>query len=1502
MIHRLRVVWRSLFSFLLALLGCLAALGQSPSRETVRSVQEPSAASQPYSAVTPGPPPGDPPSPETPIPDTPRSEDPIPLRRLRVTPEQLPAVLKQLDLGPVRRMPREELEQQLRAARQMLEESRRLPFLADLRLTAVLEGNDLIGQAECEIINPGPSPRLMVLEPLRVALSGATWSDGRPAVVGTPSGSGPVAVWVERSGSQVLRLNWSAAGMVTLDERRFELRWPSATTALLELDLAPELVPMAGGDALVTGPFPASTPRQQRWHIRFSGRSRLDLSIRPATTTTPTTAAESRCRFELQGMNLTCAYEFDLRPVRGNISSWTFHLDPTLRVLDVISTPRSTWTVQSSTPQSNPRLLVTLPPTSSAVRLLIQAVAPLPPSGKLTLPFIRVEESLLLREAVDIRLAPEWKLRHFTPGDYRLIQASVASDQTHQLQLQGSWLSAGASRPSRQPPLLEVIPAEASVGASEEYLIWHLQGTAARLTARIRLQVKRGPLFQFRCRYPEGYELRRLMAGGEALLTHVDAKERVLTLEWLRPVPAGQIVEWQAEWIARRPIASHGSTAVPFPAITPLDVGERNGLLAIIAPAPNGGRAVPGPGTEKLGWLDWDFALPPPQAHTVLRYRGGDVRGYWLPASSEVPEPSPALPTAPPPSPVRPPDASPYLQIHDTFLTLVVRGEQRLLVVAGATVQPGAKAGKSGELAALPVTLDPYLQLEAIGIEGQWLSPTACSRDENGRWLIPLPAPQDPIRVILRGHYPLRRYGLWSQLTPPLVQWAEEIPELCHLFLPRNVLPLSQPDGKQDSPPLRHFPDLAEVLPADLDGSWWTLSANAGVWTSSSEAATGLGLLVAGAALAVLGFLGNRRPLALGIMGLAAVSLALALVVPPWWQYVAVTGCGLTLLAGLALAGLRRLLGSAMLLLPATLMLNQGTFWPFLQAQGQVQPSASAPLAMTTVLLLPPDAQGREEVLVPLTLWDQLARLRPSPPSWILTSAHYDVFLDGVTARVEARWVVHVLDHSETPFLLPLGDARLESVRIHDRLGYPLLVRPGVYALELPGKGRQEVRAQFVLSASGGTAERELRFGAIECPQTTLTVHAERNLRQLYFPGRVGRWSLDTRSPDRRVQAELGGVRQVVLRWREEGGGTAQLRLREACLWDLHPQGAELAAAYWLEILGGSLTQLDLQIPDDLEVLHLVIRSPDGGEGSVLRNWSLAPPQGGWRRLRIDWRSPTTGRWLLVVQAAPRFPITRSPWLRFPRISQPGVSEADTFYALRLRDASLESLQRHGLIDFSSDALFQLFSSVPELRLDPAQTLRVFRPLAPASAELRPTLRLPAELSVQARTAWDIAWLSPPFLASAGSSPRPLLAFAQGNLLWKDSPTPGYLTFALPGVTVQEIRGPDVADWSTSQGVVHIWFKRPITEGAVQWSGTFHLPAGTPFDLPLPRPLEAALWHEEWQVRPEEKMLLTWERLRGWTPKELPPTAVSVGYTAAASRQPPPLPRLLVQPQAPQSR
>lgn len=1422
--------------------------------------------------------------------DSPLSEDPIPVRRLRVHPEQLPAVLKQLDLGPVQRIPREELEHQLRAARRMVEETKRAPFLADLRVTAVLEGNDLIGRAECEIINPGTSPRLMVLEPWRMALSGASWSDGRPAVVGIPVGSSQIAVWVERSGSQTLQCDWSAAGMVTMDERRFELRWPVATTALLELDLAPDLVPMASGDTLVTGPFPTSTPRQKRWRIRFSGRSRLDLSIRPVTTSTPITVVESRCRFELQAMTLMCTYEFDLRPVRGNVNSWVFPVDPSLRILDVSSTPRSSWTVQPPSSQHGQLLLVTIPPTSSTVRLSIQAVAPLPAKGKLALPFIRPAESVLLREHLDVRIAPDWKVLHFAPGDYRIIQAFLSADQSHQLTLQGSWLPPGIHRSVRQSPTLVVGPAEACVGTTYEYLTWHLEGDSARLTAQIRLQVKKGPLFQFRCRSPEGYQLRRITAGKDAVLTHVDPKQHLITLEWLQPLSAGQVVDVHGEWVKPLPQGKEMAQPLPFPSISPLEVGERNGLLAIISTSIPG-RAVPGPGTEPLGWLDWDFAPLPPHAQTALRYRGGDVLGYWLPtptitARHPAPTPGPSPDTAS----ILSQDSTSCL-IQESFQMLLFQEQDSFLVITGAKVQTTASTATPCEqLITVPVTLDPSLHVEAISINGQWLSPTACHRDAEGRWLIPLPVSGNPIPVILRGRNSGQRYGVWWRITPPSVQWGnQQAPDLSYLYLPKQVLPLGH--GERTSALPDTLDSLAEALPTGLDGSWWTLSTASTIWIGSSHLAIALGFLGMMLTLLIMYFLRGHSYVFWGLITMASAGLVVAVIVPSWWQQLIGLWCSSILLIRLIIYGWRCLPWSTSALLMGLL----GVIVPGHPLAAQAQSGVT-----TTVLVLPPDAQGREEVVVPLSLWDRLARLRTPPPSWILTSAHYDVFLEGSGARVEARWVVHVLDRPDTPFLLPLGEARLESVRIHDALAYPIWVRSGVYALDLPGKGRHEISARFVLAISG-TSERELRFGGLECPQTTLTVHSERVLRQLYLPGRAGRWSMDNRSDVRRVQAELGSVRPIVLRWREEGVGTARLRLREAHLWDLHPQGADLTAVYALEILGGSLTQVDLHIPESLEVLQLVVRSSEGSQESILRNWSVEAPRQGWRPLRIDFRFPTTGRWLIVLQATLRSPMQRSALLRFPYIIQPTASETETFYVLRLRDVRLESLHRQGVIDFSPDSLFPFFSSIPELRLDTTQTLRVFRPVDVADAGLQPTLRLAAELSVQSQTIWEVGQIS----ESPSPDPRhgssSLLAWANGTIRWKDSPTPGYFSMAVPGVQVHEIRGPDVAYWSHHEGMLHIWLKRPLTEGAVQWFGSFHPPVGVPFDLPLPRSVESALWNEQWQIRREEHLMLTWDRLRGWTMKD-PIDTTSPWYTTFGNRQLPPPPRLTLQGIAPPSR
>ena len=114
--------------------------------------------------------------------------DPFPILRIRPTEAQLPEALKQLDAGPLVRLPRSDFESRVRAAGRAAADARVLPRITDARFKAALVGGDLVGTAELDIVNPASTPRFLPLDPLRLALGTATWADGRDAIVGIPPG------------------------------------------------------------------------------------------------------------------------------------------------------------------------------------------------------------------------------------------------------------------------------------------------------------------------------------------------------------------------------------------------------------------------------------------------------------------------------------------------------------------------------------------------------------------------------------------------------------------------------------------------------------------------------------------------------------------------------------------------------------------------------------------------------------------------------------------------------------------------------------------------------------------------------------------------------------------------------------------------------------------------------------------------------------------------------------------------------------------------------------------------------------------------------------------------------------------------------------------------------------------------------------------------------------------------------------------------------------------
>lgn len=1523
--------------------------------------------------------------------------DPFPIRRIRATEAQLPDLLKQVDPGPLVRLPRAEFESRVRAAGRAAADERILPRITDTRFKAALVGGDLVGTAEFDIVNPTATPRYLPLDPLRLGLGPATWSDGRhardgrEAVIGIPPGGTSAGVWVDRPGRQTLKFDWSLAGIAELGEQRFELRVPSAATATLSLELPSGEVPTAPtGEALLTGPFPIAgeLPRAE-WRFRFGGRPRLDFAVRPANNPGVPATASLVARYDISPGQLHGGFEYDLRPAKGTVSEWVFKVDPDLRITDVVVNNRAGWVIESPEPSGGPRTLrVTLHQPGAGGKVLISAVAPFPDSTRppasprspqSPMPCVRPVGANLDDERIEIRLTPGLKPVNWHAGDYRLTDTQVLADLGRSLTLTGTMLPAGTNQPFRRLPALSVAPDEVDFSTVEE-IVWRFDVDRAAITARVNLRIRRGTLFQFSLRAPAGYGFIRASATQEDLLSHAESSAGTTTVEFSRPLGAGQSAELTFEF--RGPSLAPGRE-LAFPAFLPVGATERAGVLAILPGPLWVVDPLPGVGAHPAAWLDPTEPRIPSGSAAAYRYRalspegsvnvssvradfsaetttavaalpggligktminlrvrsgglatlliveseGGTTQRAWRvvgggnavasavelpthgllnplvrpagwpgrvavggadhpmgrvwlirfarPVTGAVAVETTALRTlalnalpesirtardafgrwnvpAATPDPIVSPLASPNT-VRDSpstdwrysglYLVTAVRSPSDVVVIFGGTIDSSLETS-------LPVRLPTGAELRAVAIGGRWLEPGSCQLSEEGVARLPLPG-NGPVRFEVR-------YRLPSQIQGPISRVSSREPAL-----PDGP---AGPELTEGNTLRRWWVFAGDVLPAWPVRAWGRanpaelptfLGDSPVAWgndtlvlriqldevevgTARLADVTGLAVAVGLVVLVWVSAQRGRPFCALLVVGLLLALGAVGLLGPPWWQ----RAVSIPLVTGLA--------GTAVMVI--------------VRGRRAVAPLAAGLLALVhldaiaqstspaLVVVLAADAENEsgEVVLTPKSVLDRLAPA-PVAPGVVLSRGVYSIRVDDAGARVIATYTAHALDEAagEAIATLPLADARLEKVLVNGSAAYPTAQRQGVYTVPLPGKGRHELEISFAVPLGGTGAERELRFGVPECPTARVMADLPGAARQVQAIGRIGRRS-SVDGERVKLEADLGAVKTVHLRWREGTGmgGTASVKVREGCVWDVSESGADLTACYLVRIERGTLGSLQFNIPAELDTMAVVVRSLDLTSTAALRDWTVGKEESGYRPLRIDLQAPVTGQALIVLTCTPRAVVTRQPLLRFPKPELPGgAAEPDAAYGLRTRGLSVEDPGRGGVIDFAPDALLRDFGAVIG-RQEPAALIRVFRPVQGRDSQLRPTLRVAGE---KAETTLVTTWTIGPRRADA-----------MGTIHWTGKDAPEMLEFVLPGVWVQEVRGADVASWSRSGSRVQVWFRRSIREGRLEWAGTMAVKAA-PFAAVTPQITDLRLASDTVELRAAEGYTLTIERDRGWS-------------------------------------
>ena len=1553
-------------------------------------------------------------------------DEPFPFARVRVTPAQLPDALKQLDPGVLVRMPREDFEARVRKAGRAVAASRAVPRLLKAEYAATFDGSDLRGTAVWTILNPGPLPAALPLDPFRLAVRSATWADGREAVVGVLGPSFPPgpAVWVEGTGQQVLTFEWSAAGSPGGGDRQFDIRVPSCPRATLTLNLSADRAPaVTSPDVLLTGPE-AVDAKRRAWRLRFGGQSRLEFGVQASGETAPAgpVLASLTARYDLTAGQVTGVFDYDLRPTRGTVGEWVFALDPGLRVTDVVVNNRSGLRTDAAT-----RLLhVTVRPPGTGGKVQITAVAPLPAGVTAPLPMIRPVGAVVGEERIEVRVQPDVRPESWDAGDYRLTDATVGADHARVLNLVGSLLPVGVDLASRRPPSLRV-SGSGSEFTTAEGVEWRTEGGRQWITTRVVVSVRRGPLFQIRFRAPPEFTLDRVTAKPDDLVFPARGPEPVI--EFARPVIAGQRVELLLEF--RGPPVPTTPARVPFPRVVPVGAAEREGWVRL-RPGPGWSVAPdPQPGADRA--TEFDFPEPPlPASDGAVTYLfwgiepGGqflltpvrpafttdsvtrlDSIGDRLTASTRIELrieagelPGVTVFEPGPPHPGRTwalvgdgsnavvamplflflgelPEALPLLAAPWGELPAVLSARAALTSGPGtywairfarpatgtlvlettAAVSPVLKLdearARAGELAAgqpglpvvrgaarsvarvelapglggerpatgtgsprtwafaglyavtvataegpslvvfggsvtassggvLPIRLPPGAEVRAAAVGGHWLDPGKCATGAGTSELrLPIPVESGPVRFEIRHRLPAMN-GQALRWVPGAIP---ELPDGPHAIrrewvFPQAVLP-AWPFAVKD----RHTAaDLPALLGEPVDRLGMTVSSFPGdavvVVPARLADAVGAGLA---AVIVGLGWLGLRRAhRSIGfaiLVSLLGTGVAV-LLGPVAWERAALPPlvAGLLVVAAMVLARAWHGRAARVPAVVAALCLL-----PLFALHAE-------PLGRDVVFILagPADDPTRETVLAPKSLLDKLDAATTLPrPGAVITAAEYAGQVDAGTARVTAKFVVHAFADGEPTLTLPLADARLERVTVGGKQAHPVAVRPDLYTIPLPGRGRHEVEVRFAVPVTLVGPDREVRFGIPDVPASRLSLVLPKSAQQPQAVGAVGGQRITTEGDAPRLETELGGGRTAQVRWRQGADGKAVVTVREGCVWDVAESGAELTACYQVRIEQGSVSELRFDLPRDLEPVRVTARRLDGPIGAaILRGWVAEPPNGDRRPLRIDLQGPTDGRLLVTLVCVPRSAPTRQPTLRFPEVV--GADRQAAVHGLRATKVAVEGVNFGGVIDYDPESLFREFGAVADLRLDPAVQVRTFGPEAGKTPWLRPVLRPGPEPWTAAQ---EVTWRIGPHRADAA-----------GVVRWTKEP-PAVLEFDLPEtrlfgvrvprVRVLEVRGPEVFGWSQTGGRVQVWLRKAGRDGAIEWVGIAEpVPTGHAilqpfaFEAVLPRLVGAGASSEILRVIPADGWAVRVERDRGW--KRVSPGA-DAEWVFRADGSPPPV-------------
>jgi hypothetical protein len=516
---------------------------------------------------------------------------------------------------------------------------------------------------------------------------------------------------------------------------------------------------------------------------------------------------------------------------------------------------------------------------------------------------------------------------------------------------------------------------------------------------------------------------------------------------------------------------------------------------------------------------------------------------------------------------------------------------------------------------------------------------------------------------------------------------------------------------------------------------------------------------------------------------------------------------------------------------------------------------ADAPSPYTVWIVPDPGgASEKQTVLVAPELLEQLQALTRRGPQALQGAVLLSSRFEGqaVPGRVEflAHFQAHCFTDEPAVLALPLGGVDLQEVLLDGAVAHAVTQAPPRtgYALPVKGRGAHVCRVRFSVRLPAQGEDREVRFTVPELTQSRLTLAVPDGARFLQAVGVRGAQRVTTETGAPRLEADIGRVGTVLVRWREERPlpAPATVQVKEAYLWDLQASASRLLGVLEYTVRKGAVTALALDLPDELEIRKVeVARLPGAGTEPRLQQWNRSHT-GARRGVRLEFQGPVTEGVQVFVELVPVRPF--GPEVALPALTPRDVQFAEGLLAYRVEGLEATVIDDRRLPPRDAESLHRVWQTAKLEDPGPLERAFGFRRTAGETPSVRLRLHTPRP---RARCLQNLVWRVYPTQVELRATAR-LTTTGEEDLALVEWKVPAE-------VVLTEVGGPQVRSWSRAGPRVQVWLQRSLGETAVELRGWLARPAGEPaalFVLPRLR-LSAAEPHTTWvRVTAEDGLTL----------------------------------------------